>query len=225
MAIRKTLCVAAMCLFIFSVPARLHSQSLLQPESLKAQAPAKYRVKFVTTKGPFVVEVTRAWAPLGADRFYNLVKNGFFTDASFFRVVPNFVVQFGLSANPQVSMAWTEARIPDDPVAQSNVRGTLTFATAGKNTRTTQLFINLKDNTRLDQMHFSPFGKVVEGIAVVDKLYSGYGDAPPGGSGPDQSRITNEGKAYLDKEFPKLDSIKSATIEPEPAAKSAKEKK
>ncbi len=225
MVIRKAFAFAAMCLVIFSGAARLDAQSLLQPETLKAKAPEKFRVKFVTTKGPFVVEVTRAWAPLGADRFYNLVKHGFFTDASFFRVVPNFVVQFGLSANPQVSMAWTEARIPDDPVTQSNTRGTLTFATAGRNTRTTQLFINLKDNTRLDQMHFSPFGKVIEGMTVVDKLYSGYGDAPPGGSGPDQSRITNEGKTYLDKEFPKLDSIKTATIEPEPAAKSAKEKK
>ncbi len=225
MDIRKRLMVAALSLCVLSLPVSLRSQSLLQPDSLKAQAPAKYRVKFVTTKGAFVVEVTRAWAPLGADRFYNLVKNGFFTDASFFRVVPNFVVQFGLSANPQVSMAWTEARIPDDPVNQSNVRGTLTFATAGKNTRTTQVFINLKDNVPLDRMHFSPFGKVVEGMNVVDKLYSGYGDAPPGGSGPDQSRITNEGKAYLEKEFPKLDSIKSAAIEPEGPARSVKEKK
>ncbi len=225
---RKALIIASvigLCLSAYRAQAR--SQSLLQPDSLKAQAPATYRVKFVTTQGTFVVEVTRAWAPLGADRFYNLVKNGFYKDASFFRVVPGFVVQFGMSANPQISMAWQDAKIPDDPVTQSNVRGTLTFATSGRNTRTTQVFINLKDNVRLDPMRFSPFGKVVEGMSVVDKLYSGYGDAPPGGNGPDQTRINNEGKAYLDKEFPKLDSIKQAIIEPAQTTKSTatKEKK
>lgn len=192
-------------------------RSLLKPETLNETAPDSYRARFTTTKGDFVVEVTRAWSPLGADRFYNLVKYGFFTDAAFFRVVPNFVVQFGLSANPEISKAWEHANIKDDPVKQTNRRGSVTFATAGPNTRTTQLFLNLVDNPRLDSMGFAPIGTVVEGMDVVDKLYSGYGETP------NQSRITNEGKAYLDKSFPQLDSIKAAVIEA-PAAASAKPK-
>ena len=215
MTIRKALVLAGLILGICGRPAPMGSQSLLQPETLKEQAPAKYHVKFDTTKGPFVVEVTRAWGPLGADRFYNLLKNGFYTDASFYRVIPNAVAQFGISANPQLSMVWTEAKIPDDPVTQSNERGTLAFANFGKDTRTTQVFINLRDNTQLDKKRFPPFGKVVEGMKVVDKLYGGYGDEPPGGRGPSQTRIINEGKAYLDQEFPKLDTIKSATLEPQ----------
>ena len=190
---------------------------LLHPETLKERAPDVYRAKFTTTKGDIVVEATRASAPLGADRFYNLVKNGYFTDASFFRVVPNFVVQFGKNAKPDIEKTWDSARIPDDPVTQTNRRGSVTFATAGPNTRTTQLFINLVDNARLDTMGFAPFGQVVEGMEVVDKLYSGYGESP------DQGRITNEGKAYLDKEFPKLDSVKTAVIiSPAPATAAAK---
>jgi peptidyl-prolyl cis-trans isomerase A (cyclophilin A) len=198
------------------VPAKTQA-SLLHPETLNEKAPDVYRARFSTTKGDFVVEVTRAWAPLGADRFYNLVKNGFFTDASFFRVVPDFVVQFGISAKPEISQAWDSARIKDDPVTQTNRRGSLTFATAGPNTRTTQLFINLVDNPRLDTMGFSPFGQVVEGMEAVEKIYSGYGETP------NQARITSDGKAYLDKEFPKLDSIKTAAIVT-PAAPSAKPK-
>jgi peptidyl-prolyl cis-trans isomerase A (cyclophilin A) len=186
--------------------------SLLRPGSLNAKAPEIYRVKFLTTQGEFVVEVTRSWAPLGADRFYNLVKNGFFTNCSFFRVLPGFVAQFGISARPPVAEAWAQANIKDDPVAQSNLRGYVTFATSGPDTRTTQIFINLADNMRLDQMGFAPFGKVVEGMDVVDKFYSGYGEGAPNGDGPDQGRITNEGKAYLDKNFPKLDSIKQAVV-------------
>jgi peptidyl-prolyl cis-trans isomerase A (cyclophilin A) len=187
-------------------------RSLFNPASLNEKAPASYKVKFTTTQGPFVVEVTRAWAPLGADRFYDLVKYGYFTDASFFRVLPNFVVQFGISAKPAVSAAWSRATIPDDPVTQSNKRGYLTFATAGPHTRTTQIFINLVDNAGLDQQGFSPFGEVTEGMDVVGKLYSGYGEGAPQGNGPDQGRIEAEGKPYLDKGFPKLDSIKSAVI-------------
>src|SRR5690348_6909338 len=144
-------------------------RSLMNPGSLTQKAPAVYKVKFTTTKGVFVIEVTRAWAPLGADRFYNLVRYGYFTDASFFRVLPNFVVQFGINAKPAVSAAWQRATIADDPVNQSNKRGSLTFATAGPNTRTTQIFINLGDNGPLDQQGFSPFGQVVEGMEVVDK--------------------------------------------------------
>jgi peptidyl-prolyl cis-trans isomerase A (cyclophilin A) len=172
-----------------------------------AHAPDLFRVKFVTTHGDFVVEVHREWAPLGADRFYRLVRNRFFTDAAFFRFVPNFVVQFGIPANPAVAKVWKNATIKDDPVKQSNKLGTITFATAGPNTRTTQLFINLKDNgPSLDSQGFAPFGTVIEGMDVVQGLYSGYGERP------DQDMITREGKAYLDKNFPKLDRIRSATI-------------
>ena len=194
-----------------AAPAR---QSLLDPASLNQKAPASYTVRFATTQGPFIVEVTRAWASAGADRFYNLVKNGYYTDASFFRVLPNFVVQFGISAKPDVSRAWARATIPDDPVNQSNKPGYLTFATAGPNTRTTQIFINLGDNAALDAQGFAPFGQVTEGMDVVRKLYGGYGEGAPQGNGPDQGRIEAEGKPYLDKEFPKLDSIKSAVIVP-----------
>jgi peptidyl-prolyl cis-trans isomerase A (cyclophilin A) len=180
--------------------------SLLKPSSLNEHAPATFKAKFTTTKGDFVVQVTRAWAPLGADRFYNLVENHFFDGAAFFRVLPGFVAQFGLSAKPEISRAWASATIKDDPVTQSNLEGYLTFATAGPNTRTTQLFINLADNQNLDGMGFAPFGKVIEGMDVVQKFYNGYGESP------NQGRITNEGKAYLDKNFPLLDSIKTAVI-------------
>jgi len=186
--------------------------SLLNPSSMTEPAPAVYKAKFTTTKGDFVVEVTRAWSPRGADRFYNLVKYHFFDGAAFFRVLPGFVVQFGINARPEVARAWQDAVIPDDPVTQSNTRGTLTFATAGANTRTTQVFINLASNSNLDSMGFSPFGKVVEGMKVVDKFYSGYGEGSPRGNGPAQDRIQREGKAYLEKNFPKLDMIQTAVI-------------
>ncbi len=186
--------------------------SLLSPASFKAQAPAVYKAKFTTTKGEIVIEVTRAWAPLGADRFYNLVKNGFYTDAAFFRVLPGFVAQFGIPARPDVARVWSGARIGDDPVSQSNLRGYVTFATSGPNSRTSQLFINYADNTGLDGMGFAPFGKVVEGMEVVEQFYADYGEGPPRGNGPEQGRIANEGKAYLDKQFPKLDTIKAAVI-------------
>jgi peptidyl-prolyl cis-trans isomerase A (cyclophilin A) len=196
--------------------------SLLNPASLRAKAPEVWRTRFTTTKGDVTIEVTRAWAPLGVDRFYNLVKNKFYDGAGFFRVLPGFVAQFGISARPAVSKVWNDAKIPDDPVTQSNLRGYLTFATAGPNTRTTQIFINLADNPRLDGMGFAPFAKVVEGMDVVDKFDSGYGEGAPTGKGPDQGRITNEGKPYLDRDFPLLDSIKSAVIltaaAPPPAA-------
>jgi peptidyl-prolyl cis-trans isomerase A (cyclophilin A) len=198
--------------------------SLLNPATLKAQAPAVYKAKFTTTKGDFVIEVTRAWAPLGADRFYNLVKNGFYTDAAFFRILPGFVAQVGIPAKPEIARVWSQAHIADDPVTQSNLKGFVTFATAGPNTRTTQIFINYADNTGLDGMGFAPFGKIVEGMEVVEGLYADYGEGAPRGNGPDQGRITNEGKVYLDKEFPKLDTIKAAVIvgEAPPAAAAAK---
>lgn len=188
--------------------------SLYRPESLNLTAPAAYRAKFVTTQGDFVLEVTRAWAPRGADRFYNLVRFRFYNGASFFRVLPGFVVQFGISPNPAISRVWENAKIEDDPVAQSNSLGTITFATGGPNTRTTQVFINLANNDRLDGTGFAPFGKVVEGMNVVQKLYSGYGEGAPMGDGPDQGRIQKEGKAYLEKSFPKLDHIISAVVLP-----------
>jgi len=189
--------------------------SLMNPASLNEQAPASFKAKFTTTKGDFVVQVTRAWAPRGADRFYNLVKSGFFTDAAFFRYVPGFIVQFGMPADPKVGAAWHNATIPDDLIKHSNTAGTVVFANAGANTRTTQLFINLVDNTsQLDpprQVGFSPFGEVISGMDVVKGLYSGYGEAPQQ-NGPQS--ISAQGKAYLYKNFPKLDSIKTATIVP-----------
>jgi peptidyl-prolyl cis-trans isomerase A (cyclophilin A) len=159
-----------------------------------------------------VIDVRRDWAPQGADRFYNLVKNGFYDDARFFRVIDGFMAQFGIHGNPTVQSAWRNANIKDDPVKQSNRRGYVTFATAGPNTRTTQLFINYRDNAGLDKQGFAPFGEVVSGMDVVDKLYSGYGEGAPSGRGPNQGRVQAEGNAYLNKEFPRLDYIKSATI-------------
>lgn len=185
---------------------------LLEPAKLDEKAPEVFRVRFDTSKGPFVMEVQREWAPNGADRFYNLVKNGFYDDARFFRVIPGFMAQFGISGNPAVSTAWREASIKDDPVRQSNTRGMVSFAMRGPDTRTTQLFINYIDNVRLDAMGFSPFGKIVEGMEVVDKLYGEYGEGSPRGNGPDQGLVQAQGNAYLNAEFPKLDFVKTARI-------------
>ena len=206
---------------------RAYDRTLLRPALLKEKAPETFQVKFETTRGDFTVTVNRAWAPLGADRFYNLVKHHFYDSASFFRVVPGFVVQFGISAYPLVSAAWKNANLQDDPVTQSNKRGYLTFATAGPNTRTTQVFINLKDNAGLDRQGFAPFGLVDgQGMKVVEMLYDQYGD-----NGPDQGLLQSQGKSYLDKSFPKLDSTKTAALigpaaaaaptKPSPAAKPA----
>lgn len=183
--------------------------SLLHPARLKEKAPEKYQVRFDTTRGPFTVTVTRSWAPIGADRFYDLVKHHFYDNAACFRVVPGFVVQFGISSYPKVSAAWKHAEIKDDPVTQSNKRGYVTFATAGANTRTTQVFINLKDNPSLDSMGFAPFGVVDgQGMNVVDMLYDVYGDA----GGPDQTQIEKQGEPYMKKGWPKLDYIKTARL-------------
>jgi peptidyl-prolyl cis-trans isomerase A (cyclophilin A) len=181
--------------------------SLMNPASLKEQAPASYKARFDTSAGPFVVTVTRAWAPNGADRFYNLVKNGFFDGTRFFRVVPNFMVQWGIQGDPDIQRNWANANIPDDPVKQTNNRGFITFATRGPNTRTTQVFINFKSNAFLDKQGFAPFGEVTEGMAVVDKINSEYGE------NPNQGSIQNQGNAYLNKQFPNLTFIKKATIE------------
>jgi peptidyl-prolyl cis-trans isomerase A (cyclophilin A) len=195
-----------------ATPRAPYDKALLTPASLNVKAPETFDVKFATTKGDFTVRVTRAWAPLGADRFYNLVKHHFYDGASFFRVLDGFVVQFGISAYPAVSAAWSKAVIKDDPVTQSNKNGFVTYATGGPNTRTTQVFISLGDNARLDRMGFSPFGQVVDGMTVVVQLYSGYGEGAPSGRGPEQDKIENQGKPYLDKGWPKLDSIQSAVI-------------
>lgn len=186
--------------------------ALTDPSKATEKAPDKYKVKFETTKGDFVVEVNRAWAPLGADRFYNLVKIGYFQDIAFFRAIDGFMVQFGISGHPEVNAAWREARIQDDPVKESNTKGMITFATSGKDSRTTQVFINFSDNANLDGMGFAPFGKVVEGMEIVDSLYKGYGEGAPRGRGPNQGRIQQEGNAYLKAEYPKLDYVKNATI-------------
>ncbi len=204
----------AALLLALTIAAPAFGQALTNPAALTQQAPATYKVKFDTSKGAFVVEVHRDWAPNGADRFYNLVKNGFFTDARFFRVVSGFMVQFGINADPRVAAAWRDAAIPDDPVKQSNAPGMITFATRGPNTRTTQLFINYGNNARLDGQGFAPFGQVVSGMNVVEALYAGYGEGAPRGGGPEQGRIQSEGNAYLIKEFPKLDYIKTAAIVP-----------
>ena len=186
--------------------------ALLHPATLHAKAPAVFRVSFATTKGPFVVTVHRAWSPRGADRFYNLVQAHFFDGVTFFRVVKGFVAQFGISPDPAVSKVWHAAVIKDDPVKTSNTPGTITFADAGPDTRTTQLFLNLGNNAGLDGQGFSPFGIVTSGMAVVNKLYGGYGEAPSS----QQQQIEMQGNAYLRKAFPKLDSIRTARIQIKP---------
>lgn len=183
--------------------------ALLHPSALHAKAPATYGAKFSTTEGTFIVTVHRSWAPRGADRFYNLVKAHFFDGTVFFRVVKGFVVQFGISGFPSVSSAWQNANLVDDPVRASNVVGTMTFADAGPNTRTTQVFINLGDNAgNLDHLGFAPFGKVTTGMSVVKKLYGGYDDTVTN----DEPQIASQGNAFLKKHFPKLDSVLRARI-------------
>jgi peptidyl-prolyl cis-trans isomerase A (cyclophilin A) len=179
------------------------------PEKAADKAPEKYKAKFTTSKGDFVLDVTRAWAPQGADRFYNLVKIGFFDEARFFRVVPGFVVQFGIHAQGEPVMGkWRNANIPDDPVKESNKAGTIVFATSGPDSRSTQVFINFEDNARLDEMGFAPFGKVSDGMDVVKKITSEYGQKAG------QPLIQSQGNAYLNREFPNMDYIKKAEIMP-----------
>jgi peptidyl-prolyl cis-trans isomerase A (cyclophilin A) len=186
--------------------------ALLDPSLAKDRAPDRFHARFDTTKGPFTVEVDRSLSPLGADRFFNLVKIGFFEDIALFRVLDGFVVQFGISGNPEINEKWSAARIKDEPVKASNLKAYITYAKGGKDTRTTQLFINLADNTNLDQMGFPPFGKVVEGMTVVESFFSGYGEGAPRGRGPSQGLIQSQGNKYLKSQFPKLDYIEKATI-------------
>ncbi len=178
-------------------------------------APDTFQARFRTNEGEFTVEVYREWAPRGADRFYNLVRNGFYDGARFFRVMDGFMVQFGLSGDPDVNRAWMNASIQDDPVMESNTPGTVSFAMRGEDSRTTQVFINYGDNANLDDMGFAPFGRVVEGMDVAESLHSGYGDVAPRGNGPEVRELYTEGNAYLEREFPELDYIEEATVVPE----------
>jgi peptidyl-prolyl cis-trans isomerase A (cyclophilin A) len=187
--------------------------ALLDPSKATEKAPAAFKAKFTTSRGDFVIEVHRDWAPNGADRFYNLVKSGFFDDTRFFRAISGFMVQFGISGDPAVAAKWQNANIPDDPVVQSNKAGFVTFAqTNMPNSRSTQVFINYGNNVNLDGMRFAPFGQVTEGMNVVESLFTGYGEGAPGGAGPSQGRVQMQGNAYLDQNFPKLDAIKHAEI-------------
>jgi peptidyl-prolyl cis-trans isomerase A (cyclophilin A) len=177
------------------------------------KAPDVYKVKFETSKGDFVLQVNKEWAPNGAQRFYELAQTGFFDNSRFFRVITGFMVQFGINADPKISATRENDIIPDDPVKQSNNRGRITFATRGPNSRTTQVFINLADNPRLDGQGFAPFGEVVSGMNVVDGLYAGYGEGAPGGNGPSQPLIQSQGNEYLQKDFPLLDYIKKTSVQ------------
>ncbi len=185
-------------------------EKLMTPAKLSAKAPERFRARFDTTKGTFIIEVHREWSPNGADRFYNLVKNGYYDGVKFFRVVPGFVVQWGIHGDPSIATSWLKSTIPDDPVKESNRRGFVTFAKSGApNSRSVQLFINLVDNDRLDPMGFAPFGNVFEGMDVVDQLYGGYAE----GLTKLQGRIAEHGNTFLEKNYPELDAIKKATIE------------
>ncbi len=202
---------AAVAAALLTGPAVLGApEKLTDPAKLVGKAPDTFKAKFETTKGTFVIEVHREWSPNGVDRFYNLVKNGFYDGVKFFRVVPGFVVQWGIHGDPSLASKWLKASIDDDPVKQSNKRGFITYAKSGApNSRSVQLFINLADNTRLDGMGFAPFGQVTLGMDVVDKLYGDYGE----GLTKLQGRIAEEGNAFLEKNYPNLDAIKKATIE------------
>jgi len=204
--------VLAAAVTVFTEQAK-PSAALSNPAALKETAPATFTANFDTSAGPFVITVHRDWAPAGADRFYNLVKNGFFTNVRFFRAIPNFMVQFGIHGDPAIAAQWRNARLPVDKVVKSNTRGMITYAMGGSpDTRTTQMFINFKNNANLDAMGFAPFGEVTTGMENVDKIYQGYGEGAPRGQGPDQGRVQAEGNAYLMKDFPKMDYIKAVTI-------------
>lgn len=190
------------------------SAALLDPSKATEQAPEKFSVKFETTEGEIIIDVDQSLAPRGADRFYNLVKIGYYDDVAFFRVIQGFMAQIGIHGNGKVNAVWRNARIDDDETGKaSNTRGMVSFATAGPNTRTSQFFINFEDNSRLDRMGFAPFGKVRD-MAVVDKLHNGYGEGFPRGAGPDQNELQEKGNTYLREKFPELDYIKKATILP-----------
>src|SRR3989442_912019 len=203
----KKLLVVALLLAAAAAGFAQTNAALKNPAALKERAPNMYKVKFDTSAGVFEIEVNADWSPNGADRFYNLVKNGYYDGCRFFRVVPGFMVQFGINGDPATQRNWVDATIPDEPVKQGNARGFIFAKSAAPNSRTTQVFINFKDNSFLHRQGFSPFGRVIGGMEVVDKVYSGYGEQR------EQGRIQAEGNTYLTKAFPKLDYIKKATIE------------
>lgn len=194
--------------------AALPANPLLYPKSLDEQAPTSFDARFETTEGTFVIRVHRAWAPRGADRFYNLVANGYYDDTRIYRVVEDFMVQWGIHGDPLVDYQWQDELLLDDPVIQSNTRGRVSFAKGGANSRTTEIFVNYKDNSDLDGRGFAPIGEVVEGMEVVDAFHAGYGDGPPRGEGPYQAQAHGQGNAYFDLEFPELDRVVRATVEP-----------
>lgn len=213
---RQTTAAAACLLLLAGCAPDSKKSEAPKPAPKTDRAPDTFRVRFETTKGPFVVEVHREWAPRGADRFHELVTSGFYNGTRFYRVRPNFVVQWGIAGDPKVSQLWANLRILDDPVKESNKKGTIAFAAAGPASRTTQVFINLADNGKtLDKSGFAVFGRVVEGMEdVVERLYWGYGEMAPRGAGPDPNQIETQGNAYLDAKFPRLDSIKKAVVLP-----------
>jgi len=202
--------------FMMAISASVVLAVALQPAAARAaeEAPATFRVKFETSKGDFILEVHRDWAPIGADHFHMLVKKGYYDEVRFFRVIEGFMAQFGMHGDPEVNAQWSDANIDDDPVKESNKRGYVSFAkTNAPNSRSTQLFINYSDqNTRLDEYGFAPIGQVIEGMEIVDSLYNGYGEGAPSGAGPSQGRIARQGNEYLKQEFPKLDYIKTARV-------------
>jgi peptidyl-prolyl cis-trans isomerase A (cyclophilin A) len=203
---RMTAITSAIVALLFTLNVGFASaQESAQPKA-QAQAPDTFQVKLETSKGNMVIDVTRAWAPNGVDRFYTLVKNGFYDGCRFFRVVDEFMAQFGINGDPKVNSLWNNSKIPDDPVKQSNKRGYVTFAFVDANSRTTQVFFNFADNSYLDESGFVPFGKITQGLEVLDAIYNKYGETP------DQNKIQLEGNAYLEKNYPNLDYIKSATI-------------
>jgi len=212
---------SSLVVLTFSVLLALLVVGCSQPQPETSQFPAEtqeppevYRVRFETTKGDFIMEVHRAWAPRGADQFHYLVRNGFYNGAPFFRVVRGFVAQFGINPDPKIQGLYGQMMIRDDPVRQSNTRGFVSFAKLGPDSRTTQVFINLDDNASLDKDDFAPFSQVIEGMENVERLWNSYGELAPRGSGPDPTRIEREGDAYLSREFPRLDSIIRATVIP-----------
>jgi peptidyl-prolyl cis-trans isomerase A (cyclophilin A) len=188
---------------------------LTNPSKALETAPDTFKVKLETTQGDVIVQIHRAWSPAGADRFYNLVRIGFFEDVAFFRAVDKFMVQFGVSGYPEVAAVWRHETFKDEPVKQSNTRGRLAFAkTDTPHSRTTQIFITLNDNAFLDEAGFAPFGEVVAGMAFIDTLYTGYGEGPPLGRGPNPSKVQMVGNVYLKRDFPNLDYIKAASLIP-----------
>jgi peptidyl-prolyl cis-trans isomerase A (cyclophilin A) len=206
------LILAGMAFWIAGCSSGNNPSTAEKKAAVEEKAPDVFRVRFDTSEGPFVIEAHKDWAPRGTDRFFELVKAGFYDDARFFRVLPKFVVQFGINKDPKVSELWSQLQIVDDPLKQSNTKGTVTFAKRGPNTRTTQLFINMVDNVSLDGNGFPPFGKVVEGMEVVEKLYPGYGEMSPNGNGPDPLKIQVMGNEYLVRNFPQLDYVKTARV-------------